>query len=128
MPKGEIMQGLKVISMESLNLREEGRAGALFAISLATIQGSVLIKGIHLEMMTIITTPGATSTTMIKGMVGLMAKEKGMWDIKEMVNPPRNQGTPGMMNPMLLTISKRVQSYIGPLHCLSSGHFGKLAD
>lgn len=30
--------------MESLDLREEGRAGALFAISLATMQGSVLIK------------------------------------------------------------------------------------
>jgi len=37
MPKGGIMQVLKVISMESLDLREEGRAGALFAIILATI-------------------------------------------------------------------------------------------
>ena len=103
------MQGLKVTSMQSLDLREEERASALFAISLATMQGSVLIKGIHLEMMTIITTPGATSTTTttIKEMAGPMAKEKGMRDIKEMVNPTRNQGTPDMMNPMLLTISKK---------------------
>ena len=34
-------------------------------------------------------------------MEGPMAKEKGMWDIKEMVNPPRNQGTPSMKNQML---------------------------
>ena len=106
MPKGEIMQGLKVISMESFDLRKEGRAGALFAISLATMQGSVQIEGTH-SMMMITIIPGATSTTTIKGMAGPMAKEKGMRDIKEMVDPPRNQGTPGMMNPMLLTISKK---------------------
>jgi len=60
-------------------------------------------------MMTIITTLGVTSntTTTIKGMAGPMEKEKGMRDIKEMVDPPRNQGTPGMMNPMLLTIRKK---------------------
>jgi len=58
-------------------------------------------------MMTTITTPGATSTTMIKGMAVPMAKEKGMRDIKEMVDPPRNQGTPSLKNPMLLTISKK---------------------
>ena len=84
----------------------EGREDALFAISLATMQGSVQIEGTHRTMMITII-PGATSTTTIKGMEGPMAKEKGMWDIKEMVDPPRNQGTPGMKNPMLLTISKK---------------------
>ena len=81
---------------EDRDSKMEGREDALFAISLAT-----------LKMMTIITTPGATSTTTIKGMAGPMAKEKGMRDIKEMVDPPRNQETPGMMNPMSLTISKK---------------------
>ena len=56
----------------------EGSENVLFAISLATMQGSVLIEGIHHEMMTIISTRGATSTTTIKGMAGPMAKEKGM--------------------------------------------------
>ena len=100
------MQGLKFISMESLDLREEGRAGALFAISLATMQGSVQIEGTH-RMMLITIIRGATSTTTIQGMVGPMAKEKGMRDIKEMVDPPRNQGTPSMKNKMLFTISKK---------------------
>ena len=100
------MQGLKVISIESLDLREEGRACALFAISLATMQRSFQIEGTH-HMMMITIIPGATSTKTIKGMAGPMAKEKGMRDIKEMVNPPRKQRTPGMKNQMLLTISKR---------------------
>ena len=99
------MQGLKVISMESLDVREEGRAGPLFAISLATMQGSVQIEETH-RMMMITIIPGATSTTTIKGIVGPMAKEKEMPDIREMIEPPRNQGTPSMKNPMLLTISK----------------------
>ena len=34
-------------------------------------------------------------------------KGKGIQDIKEMVTPPRNQGTPGMKNQMLLTIRKK---------------------
>ncbi len=38
--------------------------------------------------------------------MGYWEKEKGMQDIKEMVNPPRKQGTPGMKNQMLLTIRK----------------------
>lgn len=50
---------------------------------------------------------GETSTTMIKGMIGPMVEEKGLCDIKEMVDPPRNQGTIGMKNPMLLTISEK---------------------
>ena len=100
------MQGLKVISMESLDLRVERRASALFAISLATMQGSAQIEGTH-HMMMITIISGATSTTTIKVMAGLLAKEKGMRDIMEMVNPPRKQGTPGMKNEMVLTISKR---------------------
>ena len=92
---------------EDRDSKMEGREYSLFAISLATMQGSVLIEGIHLAMMTIITTPRETSTTMIKGMENPMAKEKGMRDIKEIVDPPRNQGTPCMMNPMLLTIRKK---------------------
>ena len=59
----------------------------------------------HMMMITII--QGATSTTTIKGMASPMAKEKGMRDIKEMVDPLRNQGTPGTKNQMLLTISKK---------------------
>ena len=75
--------------MESLDLREEGRASALFTISLATMQGSDQIKGTHcMVMITIIL--GQTSTTTIKGMASPMAKEKGMWGINEMVDPPRN--------------------------------------
>ena len=100
------MQGLKVISMESLDLREEGKANALLAISLTTMQGSVQIEGTH-RMMMITIIPREISTTTIKGMAGPMAKEKEMRDIKEMVDPPRNQGTPGMKNQMLLTISRR---------------------
>ena len=92
---------------EDRDSKMEGREDALFAISLATMKGSFLIEGIHLEMMTIITTSGEASTTMIKGMAGPMAKEKGMRDIKEMVDPQRNQGTLGMKNKMLLTISKK---------------------
>lgn len=90
MPERETMLGLKVISMESLDLREEGKAGALFAIRLATMQGSVQIEGTH-HMMMITIIPGATTTTMIKEMASPMAKEKGTWDIKEMVDPPRKQ-------------------------------------
>lgn len=100
------MHSLKVISMESLDLREEGRAGALFAISLATMQGSVQIEGTHCMMMITIIV-GATSTTTIKGMESPMEKEKGMQDIKEMVDRPRNQGNLDMKNQMLLTISKK---------------------
>jgi len=38
--KGEIMQGLKVISMESLYLREEGREGALFYYLISALSTS----------------------------------------------------------------------------------------
>jgi len=37
MPKGEIKQGIKVISMEGMDLREEGRVDALFPISFVTM-------------------------------------------------------------------------------------------
>ena len=100
------MHGLKVISMESLDRSEEGRVDSLFAISLAAMQGSVQIEGTH-RVMRITIILGETSTTTIKGMAGPMAKEKGMRDIKEMVDPPRSQGTPGMKNQMLLTINKK---------------------
>lgn len=36
-----------------------------------------------------------------------MPKERAMLDIKEMVDPPRNHGTPGINNQMLLTIRKK---------------------
>ena len=94
---------LKVTSMERSDLTVEGRADALLAISLDTMQGSVQIEGTH-HMMIITIIPGATS---IEGMTGTMAMEKGMQDIKEMVDPARNQGTLAMMNPMLLTIRKK---------------------
>ena len=80
--------------MESLDSKEEGKADALLATNLATMQGSVRIEGAH-HMMMITIIPGATSITMIEG----------MQDIKEMVDPPRKQGTLGM-NQMLLTINK----------------------
>ena len=35
-----------------------------------------------------------------------MAKERGMREFMEMVNPPRKQGTLAMKNQMLLTISR----------------------
>ena len=91
--------------MEGLDLMVEGRAGALFVISLVTMQGSVEIEGTH-HMMMITIILGETSTTTIKGMEGTMAKEKGVRDIKEMVEPPRKKGTTGMKNQMLLTIRK----------------------
>ena len=65
--------------------------------------GSVLIERTHLMTMIKITLE-ATPTT-IKGMIGSMAKERGTPKIKEVVNPPRRQETPGM-NLKLLTISK----------------------
>ena len=69
--------------MESLDLRVEGRADALLAISLAIMRWSVRIKGTHhLMMITII--PGAPS--MIEGMTGTMGKGKGMQVIKEMAD------------------------------------------
>ena len=49
-------------------------------------------------------TPEANLTT-IKGMASSMEKERGMLEIKEVVNPPRKKGTPGM-NQMLLIIRK----------------------
>ena len=45
-------------------------------------------------------TPGEIPTV-IKGMAGSMAKERGMLKIKEVVNPPRKKGILGM-NIMLL--------------------------
>lgn len=36
------------------------------------------------------------SSSMIKGMIGTIEKEKEMHNINEMVNPPRKQGTLGM--------------------------------
>ena len=83
MPKGEIILGLKAISKESPDRRED----ALFGINLATMRGSVQIERTHHMMMNKIT-PGAAPTT-IEGMAGSMAKERGMREIKEMVNPPR---------------------------------------
>ena len=56
---------------------EEGKADALLAISSVTMQGSVQIEGTH-HMIMIMIIPGATSTKMIEGMTGTMAKEKGM--------------------------------------------------
>ena len=70
------MQGLKVVSMESLDLRVEVKAEDLFAISLVIMQGSVQIEGTHYMMMITII-PGATSMTMIEGMTSTIAKEKG---------------------------------------------------
>lgn len=70
------MQGLKDFPMESMDLREEGREDALFATSLATMQGSVQIRGTHhMMMITIILVK--TSITTIKGMVVLKIIMRG---------------------------------------------------
>lgn len=100
------MQVQRIKAKEDRDSKMEGREDAFFAISLATMQGSVQIEGTH-HMMMITIIPGATSTKTIKGIAGLMVREKGMQDIKDMVDPLRNQGTLGMKNPMLLTISKK---------------------
>ena len=80
----------------------EGREDASFATSLATMLGSVLIEGIHLMMMTTTATTISGATT-IKGMADSTTKEKGMLLLlnMEMVDLPKDQKTPGMMNLML---------------------------
>ena len=65
--------GLTVTSKEKSNQRVEGMEDALFAIILATMQGSVQIERTH-HMMMIKITPGATPTT-IRGMEGSMKEE-----------------------------------------------------
>ena len=101
MLRGEIIPGLK--PKERPNRKVEGREDVSFAINLSTMRGSAQIEETHLMTMIKIT-PEAIPTT-IKGMAGSMAKERGMPKIKEVVNPPRRQGTPSM-NLMLLKISK----------------------
>ena len=86
----------------SSNKQCRGRENDSFATSLATMLGSVLIEGIHLGIVitTITTISGATT---IKGMEGSTTKEKGMLPLlnMEMVDLPKDQETPGMMNLML---------------------------
>ena len=81
--------------------RMEGMEDASFATSLATMLGSVLIEGIHLMMMTTTTTTISGATT-IKGMADSIIKEKEMLLLlnMEMVDLPKDQETPGMMNLM----------------------------
>lgn len=89
------MQGLKVISMEISDLRVEGREDALLAISLAIMRGNVQIEETrHMMMITIILE--ATSTTMIEGMIGTMAKENECRTSRKWSTLQENQGTPGM--------------------------------
>lgn len=59
-------------------------------------------KGIHLGMMKK-TTATISKATTIKGMAGSTTKEKGMLLLlnMEMVDLPKGQETPGMMNLML---------------------------
>ena len=61
------MAHLKITSLGSLDLRVEGKADALVAISLAIMQWSVRIAETHL-LMKITIIPGTSS--MIKGMTG----------------------------------------------------------
>ena len=67
------MAYLKITSMGSPDLRLEGKADALLAISLAIMRGNVQLEGTH-HMMMIIIILGASS--IIEGMTGTMAKEK----------------------------------------------------
>jgi len=77
---------LQVTSMGSLDLRMEGKVDSLLAISLAIMRRSDRIEGTHhLMMITII--PRASS--MIEGMIGTMAKGKGMKVIREMADSSR---------------------------------------
>jgi len=57
-----------------------------------------------------------------------MVREKGMWDINEMVDLPRKQGTPGMKNKMLLTLRKKNNILYWPSPLPPHGQFGELAN
>jgi len=96
------MQVQRINVKEDRDSKMEERVDASFVTCLATILGSVLIKWIHLEMMTT-TTATISEATTIKGMVGSTTKEKGMLPLlnMEMVDLPKDQETLGMMNLML---------------------------
>lgn len=81
---------------EDRDSKMEERVDASFVTSLTTMLGNVLIKEIHIGMMT-------TTTATIKGMIGSTTKEKGILLLlnMEMVDLPKDQETPSMMNLML---------------------------
>jgi len=88
-----LMAYLKITSMGSSNLREEGKAYALVEISSATMRRSVrMARKHHLMIITII----QGTSSMIRGMKVQV--------IKEMADSSRKQGTPGMKNQMLFLI------------------------
>ena len=68
----------------------EEREDVSIVKGLATILESVLIKGIHLRMMTT-TTATISGATTIKGMAGSTTKEKGMLSLLnlEMIDLPK---------------------------------------
>ena len=102
MLKGKTMQIQRSNVKGDRDSKKEGRGDASFVTSLATLLGSVLIEGIHLEMMTT-TVATISGETTIKGMGGSTTKGKGMLSLlnMEMVDLPKDQETPGMMNLML---------------------------
>jgi len=100
--KERTMQVQRSNVKEDCGSKMEGREYASFVTSLATMLGSYLIEGIHLGMLTTTTTTISGATT-IKGMADSITKEKGMLSLlnTEMVDFPKDQETPGMMNLML---------------------------
>ena len=89
---------LQVTSMGSLDLRVEGKEGALLAISFSIMRRSVQIEGTHHLMMTTIIRGASSRNDKYNG------KGKGMQVIKEMTNSSINKGTSSMKNQMLLLI------------------------
>ena len=82
----------------------EGREEASFVTGLDIMIGSVLIEGIHFRTMTTTTTTTTIlGATPIKGIADSTTKEKGMLSLlnMEMVDLPKDQETPSMMNLML---------------------------
>ena len=102
MLKERTMQVQRSNVKEDRDSKMEGREDASFVTGLTSMLGSVLIEGIHLGMMTTTTTTISGATT-IKGMAGSTIKEKGMLPLlnMEIVDRPKDQETPGMMNLML---------------------------
>ena len=96
-----LVQGIKDKG-SSRDSKMEERVDASIVTCLATMLGSVLIEGIHLGMMTT-NTATILEATEIKGMAGSTTKEKGMLPLlnMEMVDLPKDQETPSMMNLML---------------------------
>ena len=101
MLKGRTMLVQKNKVKEEKDSKKEEREDVSTATGLATMLESVLIKGIHHEMM--ITTTTISREMEIKEITGSTTKEREMLHLHdmEMVNLLKDRETPGMMNLML---------------------------